>query len=258
MSDTVRRDRGGLEQLVLEVCNRIKAGGIANPDGKPWTPHRLAQEVLTAFPGAGANPSTGAISDTLKRWDKLGFAEVSTGPLAWVDFTEEAETVGLAGLKERARANRPPRASKPQALAPSGAVTLEVTSNPQAEEVPAPQVAADDDTVAAVPVPAEALAEAEDHDGHTVVIEGSPVETKAYHHDDAEYAQGDPHPECRDDEQNGWQPRDEWTEADAAPADEPQPVEGTPAGDGEVRDVRSVELGEQEFTDQPRQADPFG
>jgi hypothetical protein len=278
-SDTIRRDRGGLEQLVLEVCNRIKNGAIVSDADKPWTPHRLAQEVLATFPGAGANPSTGAISDTLKRWEACGFAVVNHGPLAFVEFTPEAETVGLQGLKDRARAARPPRAPRSKALAPSGTVTLEVNPGDDAaaqeadEELVAGQTRALDEVLADIPTPGDALVQAEEitaeggvevvhsPDGGNVVVHDIDLDEQTrrvhtQHHDDAEYAQGDPHPTAQDD---GWVPRDEWDELSSngtRPEDEPE--QGQAAEGGVVREVRSIDL-DDEVTDQPnRDDDPFG
>jgi hypothetical protein len=249
MSDTVRRERGGLEELVLAICNRIEnaseGDGIPTDPTKPWTPHRLAAEVAKAFPGAGAAPSTGAISDTLRRWREYGFAVVSEGPLSFDGFTPEAKTVGLAGLKEQYRANRPPRPKKNTA-ALSGTVTTQVI----------PQVPA------------------EDHDGHTVVIEGSGlseeavmekvfgIEETTHHHDDEEYAQGDPHPDAQDDVQTGWKPRDEWdddggeVQTPASEAEEGEPAEGDPLSEGRFTQVRRVDMDPEDF-ESFAEDDPF-
>lgn len=99
---TIRRPRGGLEELVRDVCDQITAGGI-NGEG-PWTTQRIANIIHEMFPGSGANPSTGAIGDNLKRWQEIGFAELSAEPpLAFVAYTDEALTVGLTELKARHR-----------------------------------------------------------------------------------------------------------------------------------------------------------
>lgn len=254
MSNTVRRERGQLEQLVLEVCKRIDNGGIATEAGKPWTPHRLAQEVLAAYPGAGANPSTGAISDTLKRWEGYGFAQIGHEPLAFIDFTDAARQKGLQALKDEARAARPPRAPKAQAapLAPSGSVTMVV--NPGQEDDASEPVQEDPAAAMAseIPTPAEALVEAEEAtaEGEVEVIsspDGGNV--VVYEHDEAEYAHGDPHPTANDDAQEGWTPRDEWDDIAAATpeaeADGDEPDEHDEDGSeprGEFRDVRSIEL----------------
>lgn len=103
---TIPRARGRLEDLVIEVGNLISAGSLEEPEGRPWTPHRLAKEVTTRYPGSGAPPSTGAISDTLRRWREIGFAEIGADPLSFIDFTAEGRTVGLAALKAKARANK--------------------------------------------------------------------------------------------------------------------------------------------------------
>jgi hypothetical protein len=98
-SSTVPRARGRLEELVREVCDGIADGSIVEPEGRPWTPHRLAKLVVDRFPGSGAPPSTGAISDTLRRWKEVGFANIDEGPVSFVSFTEGARTEGLTALK---------------------------------------------------------------------------------------------------------------------------------------------------------------
>lgn len=274
MSDTIRRERGGLEQLVLEVCKRIDNGGIATDPEKAWTPHRLAAEVLAAFPGAGANPSTGAISDTLKRWEGYGFAEVAHSPLAFIGFTDAAREKGLQALKDETRAARPPRAPKAQALAPSGTVTLEV--NPGQEDTAA-------EMAPSVPTPAEALEQAEEAtaegevevihqpDGGVVIYDDVDLDrdlaeadaehaagTTTHLHDDAEYAQGDPHPTAQDDVQSGWTPRDEWDDLASTSTETDEPEQGEAPTAGQFSEVRSIDV-DQEDSDGPASDDdePF-
>ncbi len=104
---TIRRARGRLEELVREVCDDITAGGLTLPQGAAhWTPHRLATAVKDKFPASGVEPSTGAISDTLKRWRNYGFAVVEDDPLAFVEYTEDGRTKGLSALKEEDRNRR--------------------------------------------------------------------------------------------------------------------------------------------------------
>lgn len=101
---TNRRARGRLEDLVRDVCDQIVVGGVTLPEGAVhWTPHRLAAAVKERFPGSGVEPSTGAISDTLKRWRGVGFAEVDDDPLAFVDYTDAGREKGLSVLKEESR-----------------------------------------------------------------------------------------------------------------------------------------------------------
>lgn len=105
--DTIPRARGRLEELVREVCDQIEAGRITDEKGRPWTPHRLAKLIDERYPGSGSSPSTGAISDTLKRWSDIGFATIPESPRSFGGFTAEAMSEGLAALKKRYRdANR--------------------------------------------------------------------------------------------------------------------------------------------------------
>lgn len=138
---TVRRPRGGLEDLVRETCDLIVAGAIEGEG--PWTTHRLGKVIADRYPGSGVHPSTGAIGDTLKRWSQIGFANITdTSPLAFLSFTDDAADVGLSELKTRHRKRQ--YAERKAARA------------------------------AAAPAPAEGpFVPADDHDGHTVVIEDS-------------------------------------------------------------------------------------
>lgn len=99
--------KGELEELVRDVCNGIDTGLIVEKDGQPWTPTRLSDAVACRahhIYTSSRPPSAGAVADTLKRWRKVGFAEVSDSPLAFVRFTPEAKTLGLTALKQRYRA----------------------------------------------------------------------------------------------------------------------------------------------------------
>lgn len=120
--ETIPRARGRLEELVREVCDSIADGTIENPDDKPWTPHRLAAIITERYPGSGSPPSTGAISDTLHRWEEVGFAVVNDSPLAFEDFTDAGRDEGLTALKAQHRAARAARkAADAAALAESEA-----------------------------------------------------------------------------------------------------------------------------------------
>lgn len=99
---TVARASGRLEDLVREVCDAIVLGAIEPPEGKGehhWTPSRIAKVITERYPGSGAKPSAGAITDTFKRWSTLGFAVISDHPVAFVDYTVEGRAHGLTALK---------------------------------------------------------------------------------------------------------------------------------------------------------------
>lgn len=106
MATTVRRARGRLEDLVREVCDLIVTDGVDLPEAQLWTPHRLAAMIKERYPASGVDPSTGAITDTLKRWRDLGFADVNDGPLNFVGYTDEGRSKGLTQLKDESRARR--------------------------------------------------------------------------------------------------------------------------------------------------------
>lgn len=153
---TVRRPRGRLEMLMLDVCTDISNETATHPrEGGTWTPHFIAGLIAAKFPGSGAAPSTGAISDNLERWRDLGFANVDDRPIAFLGFTDEGKSKGLASMKEAARAAR--------AEAKRAAAAAEKAAQAEAQ--------------AAIEA-AEAPADPSDHDGHTIVV-GEPGVTFA-------------------------------------------------------------------------------
>lgn len=98
--------RGQLESEVFEVTNRFVSGEYVLPEGKPFlTAQLIAGEIQKVRSANGVDrrePSTGAIADTLKRWDKIGFASIQLqAPLAFLGYTEDGYAFGLLALKER-------------------------------------------------------------------------------------------------------------------------------------------------------------
>lgn len=94
---TDRRERGGLEALVIDVCNDYCTGKI-KVDDAALTPHRIAAEIARKN-SLDKPPSTGAVSATLDRWADIGFAEIAPKPKAFVDYTDAGRTDGLDSLK---------------------------------------------------------------------------------------------------------------------------------------------------------------
>lgn len=134
--ETVPRARGRLEELVREVCDSIADGSIDDPDNKPWTPHRLAAIITDRYPGSGSPPSTGAISDTLHRWQEVGFAVINDSPLAFEDFTDAGRDEGLTALKAQHRAARSARkAADAAAAAEAAPIDLDVQSSSSGSNV---------------------------------------------------------------------------------------------------------------------------
>lgn len=98
-----RRSRGLLETDVKQVTDAyVTDPASVVKDGLPLTPHRIAKTVLENT-GSDKPPSTGAVSNVLKSWKEIGFAEISEGPTSFVDYTAEGRAVGRVALKERAR-----------------------------------------------------------------------------------------------------------------------------------------------------------
>lgn len=112
-SMTIKRPRGALEELMRELCDGISRGIHQLPEGEMWTVARLATALHDTYPASGVRPSVGAVADNLKRWHRIGFAIINERPLAFVDFTERARSVGLSALKaEAADAQRIERSAK--------------------------------------------------------------------------------------------------------------------------------------------------
>lgn len=130
-TEDTRRGRGGLEADVKSITDAYVEGGFVLPEDQALTPHRIAQAVKNAD-NLDKPPSTGAVQAILKRWEGIGFAVVSTGPIAFKEYTTEAGTVGLKALKERAAKPRKPR----KAAEPTEAEVVEAeVVEPEAEPV---------------------------------------------------------------------------------------------------------------------------
>lgn len=99
--------RGDLESEVKRVTDRFANGTFELPEGKTLlTPQLIAAEIKRTRQEEGIDrrePSTGAIADNLKRWDRIGFAHITDDkPLAFVGYTDDAYAHGLPALKKRA------------------------------------------------------------------------------------------------------------------------------------------------------------
>lgn len=95
-----RRARGLLEADVLTVTDKFVQGKLNLEDDKPLTPHRIAR-LIQKQDGLDEPPSTGAVSAVLDRWNKYGFANVSTKPTAFQSYTDAGVNEGLTALKEQ-------------------------------------------------------------------------------------------------------------------------------------------------------------
>lgn len=102
----VRRARGRLEELVRAVCDLADQGKLPLGEDEYLTPNRLADEIARRFPGSGKRPSPGGLAELLKRWREVGYIETREEPLAFVTYTPEAFSKGLAQLKAEWRAER--------------------------------------------------------------------------------------------------------------------------------------------------------
>ena len=98
------RPRGWLELDVKSITDRFVTGEITLPEGQHMTPHRVAQ-LVKDLESLDEPPSSGAVAAVFKRWDELGFAQIGTKPVAFIDYTDEGRSVGLSALKEQRQAS---------------------------------------------------------------------------------------------------------------------------------------------------------
>ena len=68
---------------------------ISLNEGQRLTPHRIATEIKRRRIEEGEDKdevrvSAGAVTATLKRWQKYGFAVLVEGPLAFHEYTQDA------------------------------------------------------------------------------------------------------------------------------------------------------------------------
>lgn len=92
---TGKRARGQLEDEVLAVCGSFVRGELPYED---LTPKEVATEIDKFDP-----PSVGAIGAVFDRWVSLGFARCEKRPVRFVSFTLDGMTIGLEGLKAKAK-----------------------------------------------------------------------------------------------------------------------------------------------------------
>lgn len=88
------RKSGQLEREVKEVCDRYTLGLLPDVD------QLTTSEIASAINGDNP-PSTGAITNVLKRWAEVGFAVHETGPHRFGGYTPEGIELGIAELHNR-------------------------------------------------------------------------------------------------------------------------------------------------------------
>lgn len=94
------RAAGQLEREVKEVCDLYTIGLM--PDVFQLTAGEIAKAINADNP-----PSTGAITNVLKRWHEVGFAVHATGPHRFDGYTPDGIELGVEGLYARkGRADR--------------------------------------------------------------------------------------------------------------------------------------------------------
>ncbi len=124
-----RRKKNELEEMIRVVTNKIASGEINLGEGGAATPHRLAQEVKTAFQLEKA-PSAGAVTANLQRWKEVGFIDTTEGPFAFVGYTEEGREQGLNAMKAASRARKSAAHAAAKAAAAPAPAPAESESDP--------------------------------------------------------------------------------------------------------------------------------
>lgn len=142
----IRRGNGALETQIRAITDAF-VQGLIDVDGKPLTPYRIAKLVDEKFPKT-TKTSTGAVTECLKRWRDVGFADLAAGddtPMAFVGYTDDARAMGLNALKERNRAsNKAKRQAAKAAAAPAAeaepkpTAAAEPSTEPEVWEYPEP------------------------------------------------------------------------------------------------------------------------
>lgn len=86
-TESGRLQRGVLEQRVYELC---KAGTNINV------------KTLCTFIGMrhGDEPSAGAVTAVLRRWQSSGLAKIDDNPVRFVEFSDQVKSIGLWEAKE--------------------------------------------------------------------------------------------------------------------------------------------------------------
>lgn len=94
ITETGRRARGELDNLV-DYC--VKAALISGDD-------RSAAGLAGAVEELDGVPTSAAsVTSVLRRWDRIGYAEIDTRPVRLVDITEEGRKLGPAEMARRHR-----------------------------------------------------------------------------------------------------------------------------------------------------------
>lgn len=96
-----RRARGKLEYEVLDVCADWSRDVF---DWEACTPKNISEEIGKRL--EAECPSTGAIVEVFKRWDKLDFASYEKKPIQFASFLMDPSLATLNMLKSRVRSEK--------------------------------------------------------------------------------------------------------------------------------------------------------
>lgn len=97
-----KKARGSLEPLIKGVTDAFVTKKFTLEEGQLLTPHRIAT-IIEESRDDGSKVSAGAVTATLSRWEKYGFAVLNAKPVAFVGYTDDAVELGLNECKARFR-----------------------------------------------------------------------------------------------------------------------------------------------------------
>lgn len=92
-----RTARGELETWINRIC------GAWVVEKYPWpcTPVYISDRV--AIEEGIPNPSTGAVSSVLNKWEILGYAVIARKPIRFMGYTEDGIRLGLEAMKDKVK-----------------------------------------------------------------------------------------------------------------------------------------------------------
>lgn len=97
-----RRGRGYLALDVDYVLKGVITGELKVFSNKPLTASAISDLLVESEQlDKEEKPSTGAITNILKKWETYGYIETETHPYRFVDFTEEGRIHGYEALEKK-------------------------------------------------------------------------------------------------------------------------------------------------------------
>ena len=98
-----RRPKGWLMADIENVLRSWEAGEVTPDDpSKPMTPHRTCDFLVRVEElDAGARPSSGAVHNIFKKWERCQYATFQEKPFAFTGFTQEGGDLGFEAMWQK-------------------------------------------------------------------------------------------------------------------------------------------------------------